>query len=73
MRLMISAAIACALSACASSGAVTPETALAAAGLTRDGYCALAPEARAELRRMVGLRVALLACPGDGPRVQEGR
>lgn len=66
MRLSLSAAaVALLLSGCAGAGPVTPETALQAAGMTREAYCALAPQARAEVRRILGLRVALVACPGD--------
>jgi hypothetical protein len=63
MRLVVFVAAAALLCACATAGPVTPETALQAAGLTREAYCALTPEARAEVRRMLGIRVPLLTCP----------
>ena len=36
--------------------------ALAAAGLTRNAYCALTPEARAEVRRKLDIQTPIIAC-----------
>ena len=71
MRIALFAAAVAGLSACVSDGAPTARSVHATAGFTRDAYCALTPEARAELRRMAGIRVPLLACPND--RVRRSR
>lgn len=53
------------------AGCATPtaNAAMAAAGLSHSAYCVLTPEARAELRRRLGVRVQLLSCPSD-PRAR---
>lgn len=66
MRLLIFAASATLLlCGCTTTGGLDP---LAAVGLTHSAYCALTPEARAEVGKMLGVRVPLLACPGDRDR-----
>jgi hypothetical protein len=51
------------VAACATAGTgLTVAGALAAAGYSLDTYCALTPEARAEVRRKFGLRVPIINC-----------
>ncbi|WP_410212185.1 hypothetical protein [Phenylobacterium sp.] len=62
------AALSLTLGGCAATGgAVSALGVLQAAGLTVDAYCGLAPEGRAEIRRKIGLKARLIACPGDAP------
>lgn len=56
-------AVLLALAGCATAGTVlTAQGTLAAAGFTVEAYCALTPEARAEFRRKLGVRVAIFDC-----------
>ncbi|HEY8572811.1 hypothetical protein [Phenylobacterium sp.] len=58
------AALACAVLL---AGCATPRTehVLSVLGLSQAAYCALTPEARAEVRRKMGVRVQLVGCPLD--------
>ena len=52
------------------------DAAFTAAGVTQAAYCALAPEARAEIRRTLDVHVRIVDCPSDRagarPRRQGG-
>lgn len=48
-------------------GAASALGALNAAGMTMDAYCALTPEARAEFRRKLDLRVPIIQCDPAAP------
>lgn len=61
------------LAACAHTTAGQAfEMALTAAGLTRDAYCELTPEARAEVRRKLDIATPIIACRGDAAAVASG-
>jgi hypothetical protein len=42
-------------------------TALRAIGTSREAYCSLAPEGRADIRAKLGLKAQYIVCPGDEP------
>lgn len=68
MKTLAIIACALALGACATTGAaLSIAGALSAAGYSVDAYCALSPEARAEVRRKFGINTQLLSCLADEP------
>jgi hypothetical protein len=57
-----------ALSGCQTAGQAFDLTAaLRAIGTSREAYCSLAPEGRAEIRAKLGLKAQYIVCPGDEP------